>query len=101
MAALYYMIPVAVIVVGLAIWLFFWAVNSGQYDDLDSPAHSILFDDDDPKHKAGVEKADQEAGRDQDKPSEIGRASCRERVEASRGGDTVKERQQKDAEVRD
>lgn len=48
MAALYYMIPVAVIVVGLAIWLFFWAVNSGQFDDLDSPAHSILFDDTEP-----------------------------------------------------
>ncbi|MBF0673892.1 cbb3-type cytochrome oxidase assembly protein CcoS [Pseudomonas sp.] len=58
MAALYFMIPVAVIVVGLAIWLFFWAVDNGQYDDLDSPAHSILFDDDDPKHLAGVDKAD-------------------------------------------
>jgi cbb3-type cytochrome oxidase maturation protein len=68
MAALYYMIPVAVIVVGLAIWLFFWAVNSGQYDDLDSPAHSILFDDDDPNHKAGVEQASQEPGKDQDEP---------------------------------
>lgn len=45
MAALYVMIPVAMVIVGLAIWLFFWAVNSGQFDDLDSPAHSILFDD--------------------------------------------------------
>ena len=57
MAALYVMIPIAVIIVALAIWLFFWAVDSGQYDDLDGPAHSILFDDEDPRHQAGVEEA--------------------------------------------
>lgn len=61
MAALYVMIPVAVIVVGLAIWLYFWAVNNGQYDDLDSPAHSILFDDEDPGHKAGIQQVEGES----------------------------------------
>lgn len=45
MAALYILIPVAVVLVALAIWVFFWAVDSGQFDDLDGPAHSILFDD--------------------------------------------------------
>ncbi|WP_313054922.1 cbb3-type cytochrome oxidase assembly protein CcoS [Pseudomonas lopnurensis] len=49
MAALYILIPVAVVLVALAIWVFFWAVDSGQYDDLDGPAHSILFDDDEPQ----------------------------------------------------
>ncbi|AJE15009.1 cbb3-type cytochrome oxidase assembly protein CcoS [Stutzerimonas balearica] len=49
MAALYVLIPVAVVLVALAIWVFFWAVDSGQFDDLDSPAHSILFDDDETK----------------------------------------------------
>lgn len=29
-----------------AILFFFWNVNNGQYDDLDSPAHKILYDDD-------------------------------------------------------
>lgn len=57
MPALYLLIPVAVVLVGLAIWVFFWAVDSGQYDDLDSPAHSILFDDEDPKHQAGIDEA--------------------------------------------
>ena len=52
MAALYVMIPAAMILVALAIWMFFWAVDNDQYDDLDSPAHSILFDDEDPMHKA-------------------------------------------------
>ena len=32
-------------------------LDSGQYDDLDSPAHSILFDDQDPQHTAAVEEA--------------------------------------------
>ncbi|MCQ4325261.1 cbb3-type cytochrome oxidase assembly protein CcoS [Stutzerimonas stutzeri] len=49
MAALYILIPIAVVLVALAIWVFFWAVDSGQYDDLDGPAHSILFDDDEPQ----------------------------------------------------
>ena len=30
-----------------AILFFFWNVNNGQYDDLESPAHKILFEDDD------------------------------------------------------
>lgn len=54
MSALYILIPVAIGLVGFAIWLFFWAVDSGQYDDLESPAHSILFDDQDPRHQAAV-----------------------------------------------
>ena len=57
MSALYLLIPVAVVLVALAIWMFFWAVDNGQYDDLDSPAHSILFDDEDPQHQAGIDEA--------------------------------------------
>jgi cbb3-type cytochrome oxidase maturation protein len=60
MAALYVMIPIAVIIVALAIWLFFWAVDSGQFDDLDGPAHSILFDDEDPQHQAALERRDED-----------------------------------------
>ncbi|MDD0843726.1 cbb3-type cytochrome oxidase assembly protein CcoS [Pseudomonas sp. Gutcm_11s] len=58
MSAIYILIPIAVALVGVAIWVFFWAVDSGQYDDLDGPAHSILFDDEDPQHKAGIAEAD-------------------------------------------
>ena len=57
MTALYVMIPIAVILVALAIWLFFWAVDSGQYEDLDGPAHSVLFDDQDPNHLAAIDEA--------------------------------------------
>ncbi|SIS62072.1 cbb3-type cytochrome oxidase assembly protein CcoS [Neptunomonas antarctica] len=47
MEIIFILIPIAIILLGFAVWAFFWSVNSGQYDDLDSPAHSILFDDDD------------------------------------------------------
>jgi cbb3-type cytochrome oxidase maturation protein len=57
MPALYVMIPAALLIVAVAVYIFFWAVDSGQYDDLDGPAHSILFDDQDPNHKAAVEEA--------------------------------------------
>ena len=31
----------------VAIWGFLWAVKTGQFDDLEGPAHRILMDDDD------------------------------------------------------
>jgi cbb3-type cytochrome oxidase maturation protein len=58
MPALYVMIPAALLLVGVAVYIFFWAVDSGQYDDLDSPAHSILFDEQDPRHQAAVKHDD-------------------------------------------
>ena len=68
MSALYLLIPVAVGLVGLAIWIFCWAVDSGQYDDLDSPAHSILFDDEDPQHQAGIDEAGGKQPADREPP---------------------------------
>jgi len=46
MSALYYLIPAALLIVSAILWLFVWAVNSGQYDDLDSPARRLLMDED-------------------------------------------------------
>lgn len=47
MSIIYLLIPIAIILASIAIWAFFWSVNSGQFDDLESPAHKILYDDDD------------------------------------------------------
>ncbi|MDH5408538.1 MAG: cbb3-type cytochrome oxidase assembly protein CcoS [Gammaproteobacteria bacterium] len=49
MEILYLLIPLGVLILGVAIWAFLWAVKSGQFDDLEGPAHRILMDDDDPK----------------------------------------------------
>ncbi|MCP1674653.1 cbb3-type cytochrome oxidase maturation protein [Natronocella acetinitrilica] len=45
MNIIYVSIPISLILLGVGIWFFFWAVRSGQYDDLDSPAYSILLDE--------------------------------------------------------
>jgi len=46
MDSLFLLIPVSLILLAIAIWGFFWAVNHDQFDDMDSPATRILFDDD-------------------------------------------------------
>lgn len=48
MQILYLLIPLGVIIMALAVAAFIWTVKSGQYDDMDGPAHRILMDDDDP-----------------------------------------------------
>jgi cbb3-type cytochrome oxidase maturation protein len=47
MEALYLLVPLSVLLVGLALWIFFRASDSGQFDDLEGPALRILHDDDD------------------------------------------------------
>ena len=42
------LVPISLVLLGLAIWAFVWAVRKGQYDDLDTPALDILVDDDKP-----------------------------------------------------
>ncbi len=46
MNILFFLIPVSLLLLGAAIWAFLWAVKNDQFEDLDGPAHSILFDDD-------------------------------------------------------
>lgn len=42
MAILLVLVPISLILLGLAVWAFVWAVKSGQYDDLDAPAIDML-----------------------------------------------------------
>ena len=46
MDILYFLIPLGLLLLGLAVWAFFWAVGSGQFDDLDTPAMRVVMDDD-------------------------------------------------------
>ncbi len=50
MEILYILIPVSLVLLGVALWGFFWAVRSGQFDDLDSPATRILMEEDEQRH---------------------------------------------------
>ncbi|GAB5469948.1 MAG: hypothetical protein Kilf2KO_29780 [Rhodospirillales bacterium] len=46
MSALIYLIPAALILGGLGLVGFLWALRSGQFDDLEGAKHRILQDDD-------------------------------------------------------
>jgi cbb3-type cytochrome oxidase maturation protein len=45
MTILIYLIPVALLLGGLGLAGFLWALRSGQYDDLEGAASRILFDE--------------------------------------------------------
>ena len=45
MDILYLLIPLSLVLVFLVGYLFWWSVNHGQFDDLDSPAAKVLEDD--------------------------------------------------------
>lgn len=49
MEILYLLVPLAMLIVALMVVIFFWAVRSGQFDDLEGPAHRIIMDDDSPE----------------------------------------------------
>lgn len=45
MEIIYFLIPISLLLLGVIVGLFFWSVKSGQFDDLEGPAHRILMDD--------------------------------------------------------
>jgi len=53
------MVPIAIILVVIAIVIFFWAVRSGQFDDLERQGYNILLDDDQPKRKKSTRQQSQ------------------------------------------
>lgn len=46
MEALYLLIPLSIVVVFIALWVFFTASDGGQFDDLVGPGLRVLQDDD-------------------------------------------------------
>ena len=69
MEVLYLLIPVSLVFVGLIAWVFLWAVRSGQFDDMEGPAHQILMDDDGPATgQQGEEDAGEDAGKQSSRP---------------------------------
>lgn len=60
MSILYVLIPLGLVLVVAGIWAFFWAVGSGQFDDLDTPGWSALID-----HERPAQQGEPEQGEDQ------------------------------------
>ena len=47
MTVLFVLVPLAILLAGVGVCAFFWAVHCGQFDDLDTPGYRALFDDSD------------------------------------------------------
>jgi cbb3-type cytochrome oxidase maturation protein len=67
---IFVLLPLALLIAAIAVGFFIWAARTGQFDDLDTPAVRILFDDEEPR-----------------RPGEAGRMPP---TDASRGGRTPK-----------
>jgi len=58
MEILFLLIPLAVVVMIIALFGLVWAIKSGQFDDMEGPAHRIIMDDDDPLVPQNASKLD-------------------------------------------
>ena len=63
MEILYFLIPLAMIILLVIVAFFFWAVRSGQMDDLEGPAYRILMDD-----EASHEPTEQQSSTEDNRP---------------------------------
>jgi len=45
MEAIFVLLPLALLIAAVAVGFFVWAARTGQFDDLETPAIRILFDD--------------------------------------------------------
>jgi cbb3-type cytochrome oxidase maturation protein len=52
MGILYLLVPLATLVVGVALVAFRWALGSGQFDDLETPPMRAVFDEHDHENRS-------------------------------------------------
>ncbi|MBP7569475.1 MAG: cbb3-type cytochrome oxidase assembly protein CcoS [Acidobacteria bacterium] len=45
METIFVLLPLALLIAAIAVGSFVWAAKTGQFDDLDTPAVRMLFDD--------------------------------------------------------
>lgn len=62
MDVLVYLVPIALLLGLAGLAAFMWALQSGQFEDLDGAAERILFDDDEPLADASEGKGTASAG---------------------------------------
>ena len=52
METIFVLLPLALLIAAIAVGFFIWAARTGQFDDLDTPAIRMLFDDEEPHRQA-------------------------------------------------
>ena len=55
METIFVLLPLALLIAAIAVGFFIWAARTGQFDDLDTPAVRILFDDDEPRRPSATD----------------------------------------------
>ncbi|MCW8832371.1 MAG: cbb3-type cytochrome oxidase assembly protein CcoS [Colwellia sp.] len=65
MSIIYILIPIAVLLTALGIYLFFWAVKTEQFDDLEKQGMSILFDDEESTDNQKPKKTEDQGNSEQ------------------------------------
>ena len=54
METIFVLLPLALLIAVIAVGFFIWAASTGQFDDLETPAVRILFDDEEVAVGGGV-----------------------------------------------
>lgn len=62
MSMLYVLIPLALMLLAVAVWALIWAIRTGQFDDLESHGWSVVLDDD--QRPPPEPNSDRDAGAD-------------------------------------
>lgn len=70
MDAIYLLIPLTLVLLAIAIGIFFWAVNSDQYSDLDKEASRILFEEKGFEEKGFEERDSEESNKKETDPEQ-------------------------------
>jgi cbb3-type cytochrome oxidase maturation protein len=70
MEILYMLIPLAVVLMIVAVGGLIWAIRSGQFEDLEGPAYRILMDDDDPRVPGSAPTESPDTPREEKDPQE-------------------------------
>ncbi|MCB8838590.1 cbb3-type cytochrome oxidase assembly protein CcoS [Aurantimonas sp. VKM B-3413] len=63
MNVLVILLPIALLLGLTGLGAFFWALRSGQYDDIDGAAWRVLADDDEPAGKSSGKASGRKTGR--------------------------------------
>lgn len=62
MSIIFVLVPISLLLIGAAVWALFWAVDAGQFDDLERHSRSILDDADAPPEGPAADRGSSSPG---------------------------------------
>ncbi|MEO5345255.1 MAG: cbb3-type cytochrome oxidase assembly protein CcoS [Magnetococcus sp. YQC-9] len=64
MNAIFILLPIAVLLSLVGLGMLIWSIRKGQFDDLEGPAHRILYEDDQELLPPGHQEQPKDVGQD-------------------------------------